>query len=80
MTVLVTGAAGFIGYHLANKLLDTNQCVVGIDNFNEYYDVQLKNARYKKLLEKSKKNKCNFTMINEDISNEDKLKKIFWKL
>ena len=79
MTVLITGAAGFIGYHLANKLLDTDEYVIGIDNFNEYYDVELKNARYKQLLEKAKKTNHNFIMINEDISNEDEIKKIFGK-
>lgn len=79
MTILITGAAGFIGYHLAHKLLDNNEIVVGIDNFNEYYDVQLKNARYKKLLEKAQKTNHKFVMIKEDISNEDEIKKIFGK-
>tara|TARA_B100000886_G_scaffold340295_1_gene309017 strand:- start:3524 stop:4549 length:1026 start_codon:yes stop_codon:yes gene_type:complete len=77
MTVLITGAAGFIGYHLANKLLDNNECVVGIDNFNGYYDVQLKNERYKQLLDKARKTNHKFIMIKEDISNEDEIKKIF---
>jgi UDP-glucuronate 4-epimerase len=45
MTVLVTGAAGFIGYHVAGALLDRGDTVVGIDNLNSYYEVSLKQAR-----------------------------------
>jgi UDP-glucuronate 4-epimerase len=45
MKVLITGVAGFIGYHLAQKLLSENIEVVGIDNINDYYDVNLKYAR-----------------------------------
>ena len=45
MHVLVTGAAGFIGYHLARRLLADGHTVVGIDNCNDYYDVQLKKDR-----------------------------------
>ena len=42
MKILVTGVAGFIGYHLSNKLLLKNYKVIGIDNVNNYYDVRLK--------------------------------------
>ena len=45
MHVLVTGAAGFIGYHLAKRLLAAGHSVVGLDNMNAYYDVGLKEAR-----------------------------------
>ena len=45
MSILVTGAAGFIGYHVAKALLERGERVVGIDNLNEYYDVRLKEAR-----------------------------------
>jgi UDP-glucuronate 4-epimerase len=45
MKVLITGTAGFIGYHLAKKLLERGDTVVGIDNLNDYYDVRLKYAR-----------------------------------
>ena len=45
MKVLVTGAAGFIGSHLSKKLLDNGYFVVGIDNLNDYYDVNLKHSR-----------------------------------
>jgi len=45
MTVLVTGAAGFIGYHVCQHLLDRGDSVVGVDNLNDYYSVDLKQAR-----------------------------------
>jgi hypothetical protein len=45
MKVLVTGAAGFIGFHTAKRLLDRGETVVGLDNFNDYYDVSLKESR-----------------------------------
>lgn len=47
--ILVTGAAGFIGYHVARRLLAENRAVVGVDNFSPYYDVALKEARWNKL-------------------------------
>ena len=46
-TVLVTGAAGFIGYHVAKALLERGDKVIAIDNFNDYYDVSLKRSREK---------------------------------
>ena len=49
MTILVTGTAGFIGASVAHRLLDLGQEVVGIDNFNTYYDVKLKEARWQRL-------------------------------
>src|SRR5205807_8694118 len=45
MSILLTGAAGFIGFHVAKALLDRGERVVGIDNLNDYYDVRLKDAR-----------------------------------
>ncbi|MBR2957568.1 MAG: NAD-dependent epimerase [Clostridia bacterium] len=70
--VILTGAAGFIGSHLAKRLLETGVEVVGIDNINDYYDVSLKYHRLS-LLEKYE----NFTFIRCDISNKDELTGIF---
>ena len=58
MKVFVTGASGFIGFHLCKKLLSKDVEVIGIDNFNSYYDPNLKEARLRKLNEIS--NKKNF--------------------
>ncbi|HNR00439.1 MAG TPA: GDP-mannose 4,6-dehydratase, partial [Trueperaceae bacterium] len=49
MRYLVTGSAGFIGYHLAERLLSQGAEVVGVDNLNDYYDVRLKEARLERL-------------------------------
>ena len=70
--VLVTGAAGFIGFHLCKKLLDMGDMVIGVDNMNNYYDPNLKKARLNILKKYSK-----FIFFKEDIHNFDGLKKIF---
>ena len=49
MKILVTGTAGFIGFHLAKKLLERGDEVVGLDNINDYYNVNLKYGRLKEL-------------------------------
>ena len=49
MKILITGAAGFIGFHLASKLAKRGEEIIGIDNINDYYDVNLKFARLKNL-------------------------------
>ena len=73
MTILVTGCAGFIGYHTCVKLLKKNKIVYGIDNLNKYYDVRLKKNRIKEL----KKIYKNFYFNKGDIENINFLKKIF---
>jgi len=80
--ILVTGTAGFIGFHLANALLDVGAEVVGLDNINDYYDLDLKYARlsrcgipvekiaYNKLLQSSEKGNYRFVKMNlEDKEN-----------
>ena len=57
MKILVTGSAGFIGYHTIKKLLETNNQIIGIDNLNNYYDVNLKKNRLKDLYRINKKKK-----------------------
>ncbi|MEN6521638.1 MAG: NAD-dependent epimerase [Armatimonadota bacterium] len=52
MKILVTGAAGFIGFHVSKRLLDRGDEVVGIDNLNDYYDIRLKEARLAQLVER----------------------------
>ncbi|WP_099190606.1 GDP-mannose 4,6-dehydratase [Tepidibacter mesophilus] len=69
---LVTGAAGFIGFYLSKKLLEKGCKVIGIDNINDYYDVNLKYARLDKL-----KPFENFTFIKGDISDKAMIMEIF---
>jgi len=69
-TVLITGCGGFIGYHLTKKILDDYK-IIGIDNLNDYYDVNLKKDRLNNLKHK------NFKFIKSDISNKEELNKIF---
>ena len=47
--ILITGAAGFIGFHLCKKLLQENEEIIGLDNMNSYYDLNLKKGRLKEL-------------------------------
>ena len=64
MKILVTGCAGFIGYHVSKYLLKNNHEILGIDNLNNYYDVNLKKSRIK-VLKKYKRFKFNkFDLIN----------------
>ena len=70
-TAIVTGTAGFIGSTLSEKLLEKNFKVIGIDNFSDYYDIDIKNNNLKQCLVHE-----NFSFINEDILNID-LKPIF---
>ncbi len=65
MSYLITGAAGFIGYHLAKALLKRGETVVGIDNINDYYSVELKQARLGEL-----ETHKNFIFGKIDIANE----------
>ena len=75
MKVLVTGSAGFIGFHLCKMLIKNNHEVLGIDNINNYYDVNLKKKRILELKEYSKKKK-NFVFKKIDITNSSKLNSI----
>ncbi len=69
---MVTGAAGFIGFHLAKKLLENGHTVIGIDNFNEYYDPRLKEER-NTILEAH----ATYRMYRGDISDISFVKKVF---
>ncbi len=64
--ILITGAAGFIGFHVSLRLLKMGIDVVGVDNLNDYYDVQLKEDRLKQL-----KAFENFTFVKQDIADFD---------
>lgn len=72
MKVLITGAAGFIGFHLCQQLLEQGIEVVGIDNINDYYDVRLKYARLAELGIKRKEAEAFYNEINSDSFNSFK--------
>ena len=72
--ILVTGAAGFIGYHLCSRLMEQGDRIVGIDNINDYYEVNLKLNRLKQI-----EGKRNFTFIKLDITDREGIHKLFAK-
>jgi len=77
MTILVTGAAGFIGYHLTKKLEEMGEKVVGIDNFNDYYSVSLKKDRVKHLKSKIYDGSVSDKEFLNKIIKENKIKEIY---
>ena len=72
VTVIVTGAAGFIGYHVTQALLSRGEAVVGIDNLNSYYDPALKHARLAQIAPGAA-----FTFVQADISDRPAIEAIF---
>ncbi|WML41763.1 NAD-dependent epimerase [Neobacillus sp. OS1-2] len=72
MSILVTGAAGFIGFHLVNRLVAKGYHVVGIDNLNDYYDVNLKRDRLKMV-----ENNSQFEFFHIDVADRDKIYQLF---
>lgn len=72
MTVLLTGAAGFIGFHTAQRLLADGGTVIGVDNFNDYYDPALKEARWTKLQDSN-----SFDGVRLNIADRDGMVELF---
>ena len=70
--ILVTGAAGFIGYHVSRKLLDRGDDVIGVDNLNDYYDPALKEARLRMLEPDGR-----FRFVRADIGDREAMEKLF---
>lgn len=65
MAILVTGAAGFIGYHVAEALLERGEDVIGLDEINDYYEPRLKQARLHRL-----SGRPGFRFVKGDIADE----------
>lgn len=72
--ILVTGSAGFIGYHLSEQLLKIGKNVIGVDNHNDYYDINLKEARLSNLLKYK-----NYSHNKIDIENRQAIRELFEK-
>jgi UDP-glucuronate 4-epimerase len=72
MKILVTGAAGFIGFHLAERLLQRGDTVVGLDNLNAYYDVSLKEARLARLRARER-----FEFVHVDLADRQAVAEVF---
>ncbi len=77
MTVLVTGAAGFIGFHLSKRLLEGGIQVVGLDNINPYYDPSLKRARISQLQQVAKLKGIDFNLIESNLEDKHSLESVF---
>ncbi len=75
MKVLLTGVAGFIGYHVALKLLARGDTVIGVDNLNDYYDISLKEARLDSIAKQD--NAKNFQFIKLDLAEQAATAKLF---
>src|SRR4029079_9643407 len=74
MKFLLPGAAGFIGFHTAQLLLERGDEVVGLDNLNDYYDVSLKEARLAQLKQRS-----NFRFVKLDLADRSGMQELFAK-
>mgnify|MGYP001124567566 CR=1 FL=1 len=72
MKILVTGAAGFIGYYLSKVLLDRGDEVVGLDNLNDYYDISLKHGRLQQL-----EGREGFSFVRMDLADRDGMAGLF---
>ena len=77
MTVLITGAAGFIGYHLSRRLLERGTSVVGFDNMNSYYDPSLKRARLQQLQATAERSGTPFQLIEADLEERQAVEAAF---
>ncbi len=77
MAILITGAAGFIGFHISKRLLELGHEVVGIDNLNSYYDQKLKIKRLNYLNQYSFNSKIKFINFNIDLENNNAIFQIF---
>src|SRR5436853_558160 len=77
MRILVTGAAGFIGYHTVAKLLDCGHDVLAADNLNSYYDPRLKRARLAQLTMKAAQSRGEYEFVRCDLERRKTTERLF---
>ena len=70
--ILITGAGGFIGFHLCKRLIERGDEIFGIDNMSDYYDAKLKTDRLKQI-----ENRKNFTSLKMDIADRNSIAELF---
>ncbi|HBG30839.1 MAG TPA: protein CapI, partial [Gammaproteobacteria bacterium] len=78
MAILVTGAAGFIGFHLAERLLARGETVIGLDNVNDYYEVSLKEARLARVEAAARsEGSGSFNFVRLDVADRAGVERLF---
>ena len=75
--ILVTGAAGFIGFHTCIKLLRLGKSIIGFDNINSYYDVELKESRLQELKRISKEENLSWQFVKGELEDNKTLEELF---
>ena len=75
--IIVTGAAGFIGFHVCKKLIELDQDILGIDNINSYYETDIKKARISEIAKKAKNSDKIWEFVKVDLEEKETLKTIF---
>ena len=78
-SILITGAGGFIGFHICKELLKNNLSIIGFDNINSYYDINLKKNRIKNLKTFTNSKNCSFTFFQENLEDFKSLEAVFNK-
>lgn len=77
MKYFITGGAGFIGSHLSEELIRQGHDVITLDNFNDYYDPELKNKNINLVKQSAKKNNCSYLIYKGDVRDKDLIDRIF---
>ena len=78
MKILITGVAGFIGFHLSKKLIIDGHNIIGLDNINDYYDVSLKEARLEELFKIAKDSTGNIKFFKGSLEDIEFLNDLFY--
>ena len=75
--ILITGAAGFIGFHVCKKLIENNKKILGLDNINSYYEPKLKKARISEITKMTMNSNIKWEFVKADLEEKETLNQIF---